>query len=114
MARLAQKSAVLDRFQHKSLSATRPVVLNHSETSHLHASRCASLELRAAAAHGEPLQNRDAHDTMATPPAPPKSNTRRDALLKLEAQVQQQWENEGTFEADAQEGRPKFFVTFPS
>ena len=51
---------------------------------------------------------------MATPPAPPKSNTRRDALLKLEAQVQQQWETEGTFEADAQEGRPKFFVTFPS
>ena len=51
---------------------------------------------------------------MATPPAPPKSNTRRDALLKLEAQVQQQWENEGTFEADAQEGKPKFFVTFPS
>ena len=50
---------------------------------------------------------------MATPPAPPKSNTRRDALLKLEAQVQQQWENEGTFEADAQEGKPKFFVTFP-
>ena len=51
---------------------------------------------------------------MATPPAPPKSNTRRDALLKLEAQVQQQWETEGTFEADAQEGKPKFFVTFPS
>ena len=51
--------------------------------------------------------------TMATPPAPPKSNTRRDALLKLEAQVQQQWENDGTFEADAQEGKPKFFVTFP-
>ena len=51
---------------------------------------------------------------MATPPAPPKSNTRRDALLKLEAQVQQQWENEGTFEADAQQGKPKFFVTFPS
>ena len=50
---------------------------------------------------------------MATPPAPPKSNTRRDALLKLEAQVQRQWENEGTFEADAQEGKPKFFVTFP-
>ena len=50
---------------------------------------------------------------MATPPAPPKSNTRRDALLKLEAQVQQQWETEGTFEADAQEGKPKFFVTFP-
>ena len=50
---------------------------------------------------------------MATPPAPPKSNTRRDALLKLEAQVQQQWENEGTFEADAQAGKPKFFVTFP-
>ena len=50
---------------------------------------------------------------MATPPAPPKSNTRRDALLKLEAQVQQQWETDGTFEADAQEGRPKFFVTFP-
>ena len=50
---------------------------------------------------------------MATPPAPPKSNTRRDALLKLEAQVQQQWESEGTFEADAQEGKPKFFVTFP-
>ena len=51
---------------------------------------------------------------MATPPAPPKSNTRRDALLKLEAQVQQQWESDGTFEADAQEGKPKFFVTFPS
>ena len=51
---------------------------------------------------------------MATPPAPPKSNTRRDALLKLEAQVQQQWESEGTFEADAQQGKPKFFVTFPS
>ena len=51
---------------------------------------------------------------MATPPAPPKSNTRRDALLKLEAQVQQQWETEGTFEADAQQGKPKFFVTFPS
>ena len=50
---------------------------------------------------------------MATPPAPPKSNTRRDALLKLEAQVQQQWESEGTFEADAQQGKPKFFVTFP-
>ena len=50
---------------------------------------------------------------MATPPAPPKSNTRRDALLKLEAQVQRQWETEGTFEADAQEGKPKFFVTFP-
>ena len=50
---------------------------------------------------------------MATPPAPPKSNTRRDALLKLEAQVQQQWESEGTFEADAQAGKPKFFVTFP-
>ena len=50
---------------------------------------------------------------MATPPAPPKSNTRRDALLKLEAQVQQQWETEGTFEADAQQGKPKFFVTFP-
>ena len=50
---------------------------------------------------------------MATPPAPPKSNTRRDALLKLEAQVQQQWEKEGTFEADAQQGKPKFFVTFP-
>ena len=51
---------------------------------------------------------------MATPPAPPKSNTRRDALLKLEAQVQRQWETEGTFEADAQQGKPKFFVTFPS
>ena len=50
---------------------------------------------------------------MATPPAPPKSNTRRDALLKLEAQVQQQWETEGTFEADAEQGKPKFFVTFP-
>ena len=50
---------------------------------------------------------------MATPPAPPKSNTRRDALLKLEAQVQRQWEKEGTFEADAQQGKPKFFVTFP-
>lgn len=51
---------------------------------------------------------------MATPPpAPPKSNARRDALLKLEASVQAQWENEGTFEADAQEGKPKFFVTFP-
>ena len=50
---------------------------------------------------------------MATPPAPPKSNTRRDALLKLEAQVQQQWESDGTFEADAQQGKPKFFVTFP-
>ena len=50
---------------------------------------------------------------MATPPAPPKSNTRRDALLKLEAQVQRQWETDGTFEADAQEGKPKFFVTFP-
>ena len=63
---------------------------------------------------------------MATPPAPPKSNTRRDALLKLEAQVQldallkleaqvqRQWETEGTFEADAEQGKPKFFVTFPS
>ena len=50
---------------------------------------------------------------MATPPAPPKSNTRRDALLKLEAQVQRQWETEGTFEADAEQGKPKFFVTFP-
>ena len=64
--------------------------------------------------HTETLQNRDVHDKMATPPAPPKSKTRRDALLKLEAQVQQQWEKEGTFEAYAQQGKPKFFVTFPS
>ena len=50
---------------------------------------------------------------MATPPAPPKSNTRRDALLKLEAQVQQQWENEGV-EAGLQQGKPKFFVHLPA
>ena len=67
-----------------------------------------------AAAHGEHCKTETRTTTMATPPAPPKSNTRRDALLKLEAQVQQQWESEGTFEADAQQGKPKFFVTFPS
>ena len=66
-----------------------------------------------AAAHGEHCKNETRTTTMVTPPAPPKSNTRRDALLKLEAQVQQQWESDGTFEADAQEGKPKFFVTFP-
>ena len=89
------------------------MVLNHSENAHLHASRCASVELRASSSTRRALQNTETHETMATPPAPPKSNTRRDALLKLEAQVQRQWETEGTFEADAQEGRPKFFVTFP-
>mmetsp|Transcript_23198 Transcript_23198/g.69557 ORF Transcript_23198/g.69557 Transcript_23198/m.69557 type:complete len:1127 (-) Transcript_23198:68-3448(-) len=50
----------------------------------------------------------------AAPPPPQKSNTRRDALLALEETVQKEWAKEGTFEADAAEdGRPKFFVTFP-
>eukprot|EP00629_Pelagomonadales_sp_RCC1024_P016984 CAMPEP_0119267644 /NCGR_PEP_ID=MMETSP1329-20130426/5712_1 /TAXON_ID=114041 /ORGANISM="Genus nov. species nov., Strain RCC1024" /LENGTH=1109 /DNA_ID=CAMNT_0007267579 /DNA_START=194 /DNA_END=3519 /DNA_ORIENTATION=- len=45
------------------------------------------------------------------PPAPSK---RRDALLAMERAVQQQWDREGTFEANAgAPGQPKFFVTFP-
>ena len=38
-----QITLVLHRFEHKSPSATRHVVLNHSENRHLHASRCASV-----------------------------------------------------------------------
>ena len=50
----------------------------------------------------------------AAPPPPQTSETRRDALLALEETVQKEWAKEGTFEADAAEdGRPKFFVTFP-
>ena len=58
------------------------------------------------------------------PPAPPKGaaaaatgaqpSKRRDALLALEAKVQAEWEAKATFSADAaDDGRPKFFVTFP-
>ena len=62
--------------------------------------------------------------TMADkPPPPPKGaaaatgaqpSKRRDALIAMEQSVQAQWEREATFSADAvEDGRPKFFVTFP-
>lgn len=57
------------------------------------------------------------------PPPPPKGaaaatgaqpSKRRDALIAMEQSVQAQWEREATFSADAvEDGRPKFFVTFP-
>ena len=90
------------------------MVLNHSEACSLaRQSLRERLNCESSSSTESHCKTETRTTTMATPPAPPKSNTRRDALLKLEAQVQRQWETEGTFEADAQQGKPKFFVTFP-
>ncbi len=45
----------------------------------------------------------------------PKSNKKRDALLLIEQEIQNIWENEKTFEIEAPEdtSKPKYLLTFP-
>lgn len=41
------------------------------------------------------------------------SSKRRDHMVQIEREVQEAWASVGTFQADADDERPKFFVTFP-
>ena len=43
----------------------------------------------------------------------PKSFARRDHLRSIEREVQQKWKEEKTFEADIDESREKYLITFP-
>lgn len=43
----------------------------------------------------------------------PPSSKRRDHMVQIEREVQAAWASLGTFQAEADDERPKFFVTFP-
>jgi len=49
----------------------------------------------------------------STKPSDDVGTKRRDSLLSIESAVQSAWSETGAFEADADEKRPKFMVTFP-
>eukprot|EP01038_Epipyxis_sp_PR26KG_P005664 gene5664-7821_t len=45
--------------------------------------------------------------------APPKSFARRDHLRDIEQRIQDKWANKKTFEANYDESKPKYMITFP-